>query len=177
MMATKNWNDDFMSQLLDELAWKELSQDFKWNEMLLEKYGDKVDWHGVSGNAEMLWTVPMLEKFKSRIDWRELSASSHQCIFTADVLARFEKYWDWQELSDNSSLELTCELLDRFIDRWDWHKIIDRNDYGIGQLFDEEFLERYKAYIPASELSHSRLWDEIVEKREMQLANQIAAAV
>ena len=72
---------------------------------------------------------------------------------------------------------LTCELLDRFIDRWDWHKIIDRNDYGIGQLFDEEFLERYKAYIPASELSHSRLWDEIVEKREMQLANQIAAAV
>ncbi len=173
-MATKNWNDDFMSQLIDEQAWKELSQDFQWSELLLEKYADKVDWHEVSGNNQMLWTVSMLEKFRSKIDWRELSSSSHQCIFAADMLARFEKYWDWRELSGNSNLELTCELLDRFIDRWDWREIIGRWD---DKLFNEEFLERYKEYIPASELQRSRLWNEIVEKRKTQLANQIAAAV
>ena len=122
-MAAKNWNDDFMSQLIDEQAWKELSQDFQWSEQLLEKYADKVDWH---------------------------------------------------ELSDNSGLVLSYELLDKFIERWDWSEIIGCWDDG---LFDEDFLERYKEYIPASVLQHSRLWDKIVEKRKTQLANQITAAV
>ena len=173
-MATKNWNDDFMSQLIDEQAWKELSQDFLWSEQLLEKYADKVDWHEVSGNNQMLWTASMLEKFKKRIDWRELSGTGHQSLLNAEMLARFEQYWDWHELSDNSSLELTRELLDKFIERWDWREIIGRWDDA---LFDEGFLERYKEYIPTSELQHSRLWDKIVEKRKMQLANQIATAV
>ena len=123
-MATKNWDNDFMSQLIDEQAWKGLSQDFQWSEQLLEKYADKVDWHEVSGNNQMLWTASMLEKFKKRINWRELSGTSHQCLLNADMLARFEQYWDWHELSDNSSLELTCELLDKFIERWDWREII-----------------------------------------------------
>ena len=56
-MATKNWDNDFMSQLIDEQAWKGLSQDFQWSEQLLEKYADKVDWHEVSGNNQMLWTA------------------------------------------------------------------------------------------------------------------------
>ena len=173
-MATKNWDNDFMSQLIDEQAWKGLSQDFQWSEQLLEKYADKVDWHEVSGNNQMLWTASMLEKFKKRINWRELSGTSHQCLLNADMLARFEQYWDWHELSDNSSLELTCELLDKFIERWDWREIIGRWD---DVLFNEGFLERYKDYIPASELQHSRLWDKIVEKRKIQLARQIAATL
>ena len=173
-MATKNWNDDFMSRLIDEQAWKGLSQDFQWSEQLLEKYADKVDWHEVSGNNNMLWTASMLEKFKKRIDWRELSGTGHQCLLNAEMLARFESYWDWHKLSDNSSLKMTCELLDKFIEHWDWRRIIDRWEDA---LFDEDFLERYKEYIPASELQHSHLWYKIVEKRKMQLANQIAAAV
>ena len=173
-MATKNWNDDFLSQLIDEQAWKELSHDFQWSEQLLEKYADKVDWHEVSGNNDMLWTASMLEKFKKRIDWRELSGTSHQYLLNAEMLARFEQYWDWHELSDNSSLALSRELLDKFIERWDWRKIIGCWD---DELFDEDFLERYKEHIPASELQNSRLWDKIVEKRKMLLAHQIAAAV
>ena len=173
-MVTKNWNDDFLSQLIDEQAWKELSQDFQWSEQLLEKYADKVDWHEVSGNNQMLWTASMLEKFKKRIDWRELSGTSHQYLLNAEILARFEQYWDWHVLSDNSSLELSRELLDKFIERWDWREIIGRWDDA---LFDEGFLERYKEHLPASELQNSRLWDKIVEKRKMLLANQIAAAV
>ena len=163
-----------MTQLIDEQAWKELSQDFPWSEQLLEKYADKVDWHEVSGNNNMLWTASMLDKFKKRIDWSELSGTDHSSLLNAEVLARFEQYWDWHKLSDNSSLELTRELLDKFIERRDWREIIGRWD---DILFDEDFLERYKEYIPASELQHSRLWDKIVEKRTMQLANQIAAAV
>ena len=173
-MATKNWNDDFMSQLIDEQAWKELSQNFQWSEQLLEKYADKVDWHEVSGNNNMLWTASILEKFKKRIDWRRLSGANHQGLFNAEILARFEQYWDWHELSDNSGLVLSYELLDKFIERWDWSEIIGCWDDG---LFDEDFLERYKEYIPASVLQQSRLWDKIVEKRKTQLANQITAAV
>ena len=163
-----------MSQLIEEQAWKELSQDFQWSEQLLEKYADKVYWHEVSGNNQMLWTASMLEKFKKRIDWCELSLTCNQCLLNAEMLARFEAYWDWHELSVNSNLELTRELLDKFIERWDWRVIIGRWD---DVLFDEDFLERYKEYIPASELLDSRLWNKIVEKRKTQLANQIAAAV
>ena len=124
-------------------------QENQWSEQLLEKYADKVDWHEVSGNNNMLWTASMLEKFKKRIDWRELSGTGYQCLLNVEILTRFEQYWDWHEI----------------IARWD------------DVLFDEDFLERYKEYIPASELQHSRLWNKIVEKRKTQLANQITVAV
>lgn len=68
-MATKNLSNDFMVKVLEDAAWKELSGDFAWNEQLLEKYKDKVEWKTISGNHTILWTVSMLEKFKNRIDW------------------------------------------------------------------------------------------------------------
>ncbi len=68
---------------------------------------------------------------------------------------------------------MTWKLIDRFIDRWDWRELIDR--YDNGKLYDRAFLERYKEYIPASELQNSRLWNEIVEQRKRQIAREIAA--
>lgn len=65
----KTLSNDFMQKIATEEAWKELSGDFQWNESLLEKYQDKVDWHEVSENTNILWTIPMVQKFKNRIDW------------------------------------------------------------------------------------------------------------
>ena len=53
-MATKNLNNDFMAKVLEDVAWKELSGDFAWNEQLLEKY--KVEWKTLPGNCTILWT-------------------------------------------------------------------------------------------------------------------------
>lgn len=168
----KRWSNDFMQQIMDEEAWKNLSGDFPWSEQLLEKYQDKVDWNEVSDNDNMLWTASMLEKFKECIDWDALSRSCHRCILTADMLERFKEYWNWSELSDNGNLELDYELIDRFVDRWDWKVLIDRCEIN---LFNYEFLKRYRSYIPASALRNSRLWRDIVEERKWQLAREITA--
>ncbi len=161
-----------MSQIMDEAAWKELSGEFSWSEQLLEKYQDKVDWDEVSSNYKMLWTASMLEKFRNKLNWKALSRSGHQNILTADLFERFKDRWNWSELSGNSDVEITSCLIDRFIDRWDWRELIYRCD---DKLFDRAFLERYKEYIPASELQNSRLWHRIVEQRKEQIAREISA--
>lgn len=171
-MATKNWNDDFVSQIMDEAAWKVLSGEFLWSEQLLEKYEDKVDWKEVSDNRDMVWTAPMLEKFRNRLDWDALSRSRHRCVLTAELFERFQNNWNWSLLSGNDDVELSYELIDRFIDRWDWRELINRYD---DELFDRDFLERYKEYIPASVLQESRLWNRIVEQRKWQIAREITA--
>lgn len=113
----KTGNNDFMQQIMDEVAWKELSFIFPWNEQLLEKYQNLVDWKEVSNNDVMLWTASMLEKFKNQIDWDTLSQSHHRCILTAEIFEKFKVYWNWKELSSNSKVELDFDLIDRFLDR------------------------------------------------------------
>ena len=51
-MVTKNLSNDFMAKVLEDAAWKELSGDFAWNEQLLEKYKDKVEWKTISSNSK-----------------------------------------------------------------------------------------------------------------------------
>lgn len=174
-MATKNWDDDFMSQIMDEAAWKELSGEFPWSEQLLEKYQDKVNWDKVSNNNAMLWTVSMLEKFHNKLNWNTLSSPGHRNILTAELFERFKDRWNWSLLSGNTDVGMTYELIDRFIDRWDWRELINRMWNKDDYLYDRTFLERYKEYIPASELQKSRLWSNIVEQRKQQIAREISA--
>lgn len=170
-MTTKNWNNDFMAQVLEEAAWKELSNEFAWNEQLLEKYKDKVVWKEISGNSQILWTTSMMEKYKNKIDWEELSGSDNEHLFTAENLEKYKDCWNWRELSRNSDIELTPALLEQFADYWDWSEIIDR--YRQDELYSMEFLEKFKDYIPASALQRSRLWDKLVEDEKKQLKIRI----
>ena len=165
---TKKINSDFMSAVLEESAWKEISSEFLWTEHLLEKYRNQVDWKAVSGNSNMLWTSSMLEKFKSSIDWKELSASRNETPFTLENLSKFQDYWDWQELSRSIS---SLEILDKFIDRWDWHEVID--NYSLNDYFDRSFLDKYMDYIPMSSLQQSRLWRDLEEEHAEKLKRQI----
>lgn len=77
-MATKRWNNDFMAKVLEEAAWNEL----------------------------------LLEKFKNKVDWDELSDSDNEHLFTMENLERYKDYWNWSKLSGNSRVELTPALLE-----------------------------------------------------------------
>ena len=171
----KTLSNDFMQKIATEEAWKELSGNFQWNESLLEKYQDKVDWHEVSENTNILWTIPMVQKFKNRIDWDKFSRHAEKEALTEAFIEAFKDKWNWSELSENSSLELTHELLDKFADYWVWEEIIDRYS---NNLFDDmgiDFYERYKDHIPAAKLQNSRLWNEIVSQQVKQLTAEITA--
>lgn len=170
-MAQRKLNADFLSQMIEEGAWQELSDELQWTESLLEKYQNKVDWDKVSSNNNILWTASMLEKFKNRINWERLSNYGNKALFSVDNLERFQDYWNWKELSNNSDVQYSHELLEKFADKWDWSEII--NNYNIDDCLNEDFLERYEDYIPASELQNSRLWRNLVEARKIKLTRDI----
>lgn len=177
-MATKTLSNEFMQKIMNEEAWKKLSNDFNWSETLLEKYQDKVDWNEISRNRNILWTIPMIQKFKNRINWDTFSEYFVKIegeMVTENIIETFKDKWNWHELSQNSDVSLSFELLDKFADLWDWEEIIDR--YG-DQLFEGkgiEFYERYKDHIPAAKVQNSRLWYEIVSQQMRQLIAEITA--
>lgn len=172
-MATKKLTNEFMEKILNDSAWKELSENFAWTEQMLEKHKNKVDWKEISNNSNIVWTPVMLEKFKKLIDWQELSSTGCETILTEDCLEQFKDYWDWSKLSYNNNIELDYQLIDRFIDQWDWSELINRwrND----KLYNIDFLERYADKIPSSQLQDSRLWRELVKERAKELKLEVIA--
>ena len=128
-MKTKTLSNEFMQNLATEEAWRQLSEDFPWSEITLEKFQDKVDWKAISENSEICWTIPMIQKFMKKINWETFSESATKDTLTANVIEAFKGKWDWHKLSDNSKLTLTDDLLDKFADRWDWEMIIDNYSY------------------------------------------------
>lgn len=171
-MANDKLNKELVSHMMDEAAWKELSKNFPWTEQLLEKYRNDVDWNEISGNGNVVWTKSLVEKNKYNLDWHKLSLNCSPLLFTDDNIETFKDHWDWKNLSYNSCINMTHELLSKYADRWQRAYIID--GYGDDAItFNEEFLEKYGEYIPASELCCSRLWTRIIEQRSKALKQVI----
>lgn len=55
---------------LELKTWEALSGDwdFEWDEELLEKYKDKVDWGIISCHENVIWTNSILDKFKDQVN-------------------------------------------------------------------------------------------------------------
>ena len=157
---------------IDSKAWKYLSERMNWNEQLLNKYKDKVNWEMISGNDDILWTSSMLERFKNLIDWDELSESDNKRTFTTNNLEKYKNCWNWKSLSSNRSVRFSLELIDQFIDNWNWEKLI--NNSAMEDFFDGYFLKKYNQYIPASISRETYLWDSLLEIRENELMNEIS---
>lgn len=170
-MGTKNLNDDFMTKVIEDTAWRELSVDFNWNEQLLERYKEKIVWKMVCSNQYMLWTSSMLEKFNHLIDWEELSNYAEEKTFCPENLEKFKDNWEWSALSNSSKLRFSIELIDKYIEKWNWENLI--NNWELDALYTESFLNKYNQYIPASKLQDSRLWSRLVEIRKTKLMNEI----
>lgn len=169
----KKLSNEFMEKILNDSAWKELSESFEWTEQMLDKHKNQVNWKLISQNSNIVWTLALLEKFKRLIDWKELSSTGRKTILTGDTLEQYKDYWDWSELSENTDLEMNYQLINRFIDQWDWPELINR--WHEDNLYNIDFLERYADKIPSSKLQDSRLWTALVEQREKELKLEVIA--
>lgn len=169
----KKLSNEFMEKILNDSAWKELSESFEWTEQMLDKHKNQVNWKLISQNSNIVWTLALLEKFKRLIDWKELSSTGCETILTGDTLEQYKDYWGWSELSENTDLEMNYQLIDRFIDQWDWPELINR--WHEDNLYNIDFLERYADKIPSSKLQDSRLWTVLVEQREKELKLEVIA--
>lgn len=170
-MTTENLNNDFMEQVIEDLAWKEISSNQPWSEQLLDKYKDKVHWGEISGNSEVVWTSSMLDKYKSRIDWDELSESRSKNLFSIEILEKYKSYWNWSNLSSNRWIKFDKDMLNRFADKWNWKELISNRE--LDAMFSAEFLKEFYHYIPASALQSSSLWDKLVEDKSEELISKI----
>ena len=171
MVIVRTFGDAIVSQELSKEAWKKLSLEFKWNEELLRKYRDEIDWDALSENTNILWTASILDEFEGYINWKVLSIYAPSGLLTPKIIEQFTNRWDWHELSDNNNLKLSYALLDKFADKWDWGRIINR--WRDEELYTPDFVERYKEFIPAKEFQGSNLWDALVEKRFDELVEEI----
>lgn len=61
-MAVKTLNDGFMQDMATAEAWKSLSGSFNWDEIMLVKYQDKVDWSEISKKRKYLLDNPYDEE-------------------------------------------------------------------------------------------------------------------
>lgn len=169
-MEKINLCEGVVARMMDTEAWSNISGNFPFSESQLEKYADKLDWKEVSGNTNIFWSSQMLEKFSRKLDWTALSRNIQEENVSAELLEKFKDNWNWEELSDNNGL--TPDLIDRFADYINWKALI--NNYTLcEQIASEEFVRKYSDRIPAGDFKDSRLWRELVERKEKQIKKQI----
>ena len=111
----------------------------------------------------------MLEKFKSRLNWSQIARKMSEEKVSVEMLEKFKDIWDWDEYSDYGSL--TEEIVERFADRLNWRKLI--NNYSLRNWDVEAFFRKYEDRIPVSDFKDSMLWDELVEKKEIELRRRM----
>ncbi len=158
-----------MAQMMENEAWGLISKEHPFSLDHLEKYADRIDWEGLSCNGNVFWTIPMLEKFKSRLNWSQIARNMSEEKVSIEMLEKFKDIWDWDEYSYYGSL--TEEIVGRFADRLNWRKII--NNYSLRNWDVEAFFRKYEDRIPVSDFKDSRLWDELVERKEIELRRRI----
>lgn len=173
---TTTIKDEFMQRIATEEAWKRLSGNFAWTEVLLEKNCEKVDWKNISGNRNIIWTIPMLQKFSKKLDWTILSEKINEEWFTEAHLEEFKDKWDWSQIPC-SDLDFREELIDKYLDYWDWENLIGTRLFSFwdraNKLDAIAFYEKYKDRIPMASFQGSDLWSKIVEERTEQLKSEI----
>lgn len=118
---------------------------------IIEEFADYLCWHTISRNPNLPWYEEnLLERWKDRIDWQSVAFNEfllkdrtffeknlHRWLvkpeYSFDLLSyntslpwsiqfidRFIDYWNWEKLSGNNGLPWSLELIDHYIDRWKW---------------------------------------------------------
>lgn len=152
-------------------AFKELSSEYAFTFEQLKELVSELDWNEVSRNYQISWTKSMIEYFeKYYINWEIFSASREDNTITDEIIETFKDKWSWSELSLNRDF-LTKERIEKYKDLLDWKEVI--NNYGYGDLFNMEFLQKYIDYIPAEELDNSLLMREIVDKEKDNIIKEL----
>lgn len=159
-------SDGLMAKMMESEAWKNISGNYPFSEVQLEKFADKVDWEEISGNDDIAWTVSMLEKFKDRLHWDKLAGNRSDEFSCIDLLEKFKDCWDWDEFSDNG--RLTMDILEKFADRLNWKNVIN-NWSSLQDLDVKAVLDKFEDRIPATDFKDSYLWRELVERKEKEV--------
>ena len=84
----------------DGLKYLSYANGIQWSEDILDKYIDKWDWYGLCQNNSLLWNEYLIEKYKELIDFEALSYNTGLQL-TTKIIERYESKWDWNGISGN----------------------------------------------------------------------------
>ncbi len=100
-----------------------LSNNIVWNEDLVDKYGDKLNW-----NSSCILKVPqpfqlsLLRKYKDVLDWGMVSRRIN-ITFNDELIEEFNDHWNWELLSSNINLPPTVDFIKKHIDKLDFRRL------------------------------------------------------
>lgn len=145
METTGKFDKEHIMRWLNPLvSWDSLCENFEWDEEILEKCQNRVNWTNIARNRRVKWNAQMIDKFKERIDWNTFSWEGPVEVYTAEHLEKFKEYWNWYLLSRNRNFELSKELLDASADYWDWDYLLKWGRYPGGYPFKYQLARKSK---------------------------------
>lgn len=99
-----------------------VSKHYSLNEIMIERYNDKLNWEELSDNSSLPWSIELIEKYKAKWDWLSLSRNKN-LPWTEELIEKFNENWiwdSWSGLSNNENLPWSLDLIKKFESNWNW---------------------------------------------------------
>lgn len=174
-------NIEIIEEFSDHLCWYTISRNpnLPWyEENLLERWKDRIEWQSVAFNEFLLKDRTFFEKNLHR--WLvkpeysfDLLSNNTSLPWSIQFIDRFIDYWNWEKLSGNNGLPWNLELIDHYIDRWKWGYFelsevddeCDEWESGLignqGITWNIDWIIRYEEFIDMEALKRDWfLWDK-----------------
>jgi hypothetical protein len=120
------------------------------NDLIIDKYNDRLDFQCISANISIPWSEELIEKYKDKWNWDIGMSSNRSLPWSETFLEKYNNKWDWLGLETNKGLidqkwfiekykekfilgeksnnikrnKLSENEIDNFIKYWDWDKSI-----------------------------------------------------
>jgi hypothetical protein len=164
-----------------------------WNDDLIEKYKDQIDWDLLSCNMNLPWSKELIMRYEDRWEWRALSyvianvleeMDFRQIVFiykdriswsiicqginiTEEIVRDYRTYIDWQALSEISLFNWSWDFVNYHRKRIDW-------DVASGTI-SAVSLQKNKTYIPnyISHFVNYWNWNELSQNTQLYFNTEI----
>ena len=141
------------------LSWDSVCEHFEWDERLLEKYQEQVNWTSIAKNRHIRWNASMIEKYKERIDWNAFSWQGPEEVFVKveyfldhrnwhfewdeGLLEKYQEQVNWTNVAKNKHIKWDASMIEKFKERIDWNAF---SWHGAKKVYTAEHLEKFKDY-------------------------------
>jgi hypothetical protein len=112
-----------------------INQSEEWNESLIDKYIDKINWKDFSQNVNVNWTLELIDKYSEKLDWSNLS-SNRNIPWTDHLIYKYSSKFNFHQLSDNEAVNWDYELIEKFKDNIHWNSFCRINKNWSGKIID-----------------------------------------
>lgn len=112
-----------------------------WNDDLIHKYRDFIDWDLLSGNLSLRWSKELIMRYEDKWEWRALSyviANVLEQIDFRHILFIFKDSISWSIICQG--INITPLLVEDYPEHIDWQALSSNKLFN----WSEDFVEKHK---------------------------------